>query len=97
MDCLHQYERSLLKLGYEGQPCQGFNAFSPVEIMAFIGLIALNSLTLRMIFEHNFKTQQEDPVARNDLCARIFGENKNRRWKEFKLCFYLVDSRVTPP
>ena len=58
-------------IGYEGQLHQGFKDFSPMEMMAFIGLIMLNSLTLRMRL-HKFKTQQEDPVAANDLRARIF-------------------------
>ena len=39
----------------------------------------------------------EDPVAGNDSCARVFGENAERRWKEFKYCFFLTDPRETVP
>ena len=60
--------------------------------MAFIGLMILNGLIPKMRFEHEFKTQEEDPETVNDLCATMFGDNSNIQWKEFKLCFLLVDS-----
>ena len=65
--------------------------------MAFVGFAMLNGLVPRMHFEHKFKSQMEYPIARNDSCARIFGENGARRWKEFKCCFSLVDPRDTAP
>ena len=37
----------------------------------------------------------EDPVAYNNLYTRIFGENTECHWKEFKYYFSLVDLRAT--
>ena len=65
--------------------------------MHFIELIILNGLMPIMWFECKFKTQIEDPVAGNDLCARVFSENAERCWKEFKCCFSLTDPRATVP
>ena len=39
----------------------------------------LNGLMLIAQFECKFKTQIEDSFARNDLCARVFGENAERQ------------------
>ena len=58
--------------------------------MDLTGLITLNGLCPSMQFEHEFKTHEEDPVAGNDFRGRIFGENAERRWKDFKLCFYVA-------
>ena len=82
----------LLNLGHEGRLFKGFKAFLPVEMISFIGLIALNDVTPRMRFMHEF-----NPLAGNDLRVRIFEENATRRCREFKICFSLVDSRVAPP
>ena len=87
----------LSNIGHEGRTYSKFKPFTPNEMMAFIGLLMLNGLQPSMRFEHKFKSQIEDPVAGNDLCARIFGENGSRRWKEFKHCFSLVDPRATAP
>ena len=74
-------------LVHEGGSYQFFKAFSPVEIMALIELITLNSLMLIMRFEHECKTQEEDSMAGNYLRTRAFGDNENRWWREFKLFF----------
>ena len=74
----------LSNLGCEGQSHQGFKAFSPVQMVAFIGLIIFNILIPKMKFEHDFKTQQENYVVANDLSDRIVGDKKSRCWKEFK-------------
>ena len=87
----------LSNIGHHGRTYSAFKPFSPLEIMNFIGLIIFNGLVPSMRFEYKFKTQMEDPVAGNDLCARVFGENAERRWKEFKYCFSLTDPRATVP
>ena len=38
----------------------------------------LNGLIPSARFEHKFKTNMEDPIARNNLHARIYGENGAR-------------------
>ena len=65
--------------------------------MDFIGLLILIVLCLSMRFRCKFKTHQEDPVASNDMCARVFGANAEQKWKEFKLLFSLDDPRIDPP
>ena len=50
-----------------------------------------------MRFECKLKTQEEDPIAGNDLCPRIFGENAERKWKEFELYFSAADPRDPAP
>jgi hypothetical protein len=65
--------------------------------MAFIGLIILNSLILSIRFKYKFKMQMEDPVVGNDLYTRIFRENVERHWKEFKYYFSLTNPRATLP
>ena len=58
----------LSTLGNERRYFQDFKSFLPVEMMAFFGLITLNGLTSRMRSENEFKTQEEDPAAGNDVC-----------------------------
>ena len=87
----------LSNIGREGKLCQGFKALSLVQMMASIRFKMLNGTMPSMTFECNFKMQEEDPIAGNYFRARIFRENANVHWKEFKLCFSLVDFRVFLP
>jgi len=68
----------LSNIGHNRRSYSRFKPFTPIEVIAHIGLIILNGLIPSMRFEYKFKSQIEDPVAGNDLCARIFGENVNR-------------------
>ena len=65
--------------------------------MNFIRLVIFSSLVPSMRYEYKFKTQIEDPVAGNDLCARYFRENTECYWKEFNYQFSLTDPRATVP
>ena len=47
--------------------------------MAITGLIMLNGLFPSMRYEHDFKTQEKDHVSGNNVRARIFDENSERR------------------
>ena len=90
-------KRLLSNLGHEGVSHQDFKAFSPVAMMTFNGFAIINGLAPSPRFECEFKTLEEDPVAGNYLCDRTFGDNASRQGKYFKLCFSLVDFRLTPP
>ena len=59
----------LSNIGHEGRTYSKFKPFTPNEMMAFIGLLILNRLQPSMQFEYKFKSQIEDPVTGNDLCA----------------------------
>ena len=87
----------LSNIGNHGCTYSTFKPFSPLEIMNFIGLIIFNDLVLSMRLEYKSKTQMENPVDSNDLHTRVFGENTERSWKEFKYCLSLADSRVMVP
>ena len=69
----------LSNIGHQCCSYEGFKHFFSHEIMAFTGLIMLNGLGPSMQFEFQFKIQEEDPVAGIDFCAKIFGENAERR------------------
>ena len=84
----------LSNIGHHSCTYSAFKPFSLLEIMNFIRLIIFNGLVPSMRFEYKFKTQIEDPVAGNDLFARVFRENAERYWKEFKYFFSLTDSRA---
>ena len=64
-----------------------FKLLIPIEIMTFIRLIILNSLSQSMRFEYKFKSQKEDLIAGNDLYIRMFRKNAEFCWKEFKYYF----------
>ena len=68
----------LSNIRYHSRAYSTFKPFSLLEIMKFIGLIIFNGLVPSTKFEYKFKTQMEDPIAGNDLCTRVFGENTER-------------------
>ena len=47
--------------------------------------------------EMKFFNQQSDPVQGSDLCHRIFGDNANKRHKQFKAFFCLQDPAKQAP
>ena len=69
-------------LGHEGKTHSKFKPFSPIEMMAFIGLATMNGLTPSMRFEHKFKSQMEDPLL--EMICVLGSLERARRWKEFK-------------
>ena len=65
--------------------------------MNVIRLIIFIRLVLSIRFEYKFKTQIEESIAGNDLCTRVFGENTEHHWKDFKYYFSLIDPRAIVP
>ena len=47
--------------------------------------------------EMKFFNQRSDPVQGSDLCHRIFGDNANKRHKQFKAFFCLQDPAKQAP
>ena len=67
------------------------------EIQQFIGLIILNGISISPRMEYKFKTQQEDPVNGNDLCASVFGANGEKRYRQFCSLFAIQDPMIQIP
>ena len=71
--------------------------FTIKEIRRFIGLLILNGLSVSPRLEYKFKTQDQDPVNGNNLCAGVFGTNAGQRLKEFRSVFAIQDPMVPIP
>ena len=71
--------------------------FCVSEIQQFIGLIILNGISISPQMEYKFKTQQEDPVNGNDLCALVFGANGEKRYRQFRSLFAIQDPMIQTP
>ena len=54
--------------GHQGRSGESFKLFSPCKIVTFIEIMILNGLSQVFNLDVNLKI---DPVAVNDLCARI--------------------------
>ena len=77
---MHTNLKGLLSnIGHEVRTYSKFKPSTPNKMIVFIVLLILNGLQLSMQFDYKFKSQIEDPVARNNLCTRIFRENRYRR------------------
>ena len=96
--CTYSNMKALLcNAGNVGQEYSNFKPFTLEEVQNFLGLYMLNGLVPSPRLEFKFKSQIEDPISGNDLCHSVFGNNAERRLKEFKKFLSLTDPRVLPP
>jgi len=75
-----------------------FQPFTPVEVRQFLALYILQGLSPSPQNKMKFWLHHDDPVNSNDLCAKVFGKNAEKRHKHFKMFFAIQDPlKQVPP
>ena len=68
------------------------------EVMAFHGLYMHNGLSPLPQVEKKFEHPKKNEVNGSNICHEVFGQNANRRLREFKAFFAAVDpTQAVPP
>ena len=92
------YSNTKALLSNAGQPgymYPDWKPFSVAEIKKFIGLYILQGLSPSPQVKMKFKAQSIDAINGSDLCSSIFGENAEKRHKQFK-SFFAVQNPLLP-
>ena len=87
----------MMNAGNPGYAYPDFKPFTPREIEQHITLYFLQWIAPVPQANMRFKSQRDDPIAGNDLVARVFGKNGGRRHKHFKCFFTLTNPLKVPP
>ena len=67
--------------GKVGGKYKGFVNFSSSEIMSYLALYLLHSISPALKIEYKFFSKFEDPVNGSDICHGVFGKNAITRHK----------------
>ena len=87
----------LMNAGEEGSVYPTWKKFTVAQIQKEVGLHILNGINISPRIEYKFRSQSNDPISGNDLCANAFGENAELRHREFKCFFSIQDPLVATP
>jgi Transposase IS4/SAP domain len=85
----------LLNAGQPGYLYPDWKPFTVTEIKKFIGLYILQGLSPSPQVKMKFKPQSIDAINGSDLCSSVFGENAEKRHKQFK-SFFAVQNPLLP-